>query len=76
MTLLSVDIGTTHVKACAYDEDGSFLGAAHRGTPTRRPREGGAEYEAHALITISKRIDDADDDTTARYRRSLSTPDS
>ena len=25
MTLLDVDIGTTHVRACAYGEDGKFL---------------------------------------------------
>jgi sugar (pentulose or hexulose) kinase len=25
LTLLGVDIGTTHVKACAYGEDGKFL---------------------------------------------------
>jgi xylulokinase len=49
LTLLGVDIGTTHVKACAYDEDGRFLGAAHRGTPTRRLRGDGAEYDAHAV---------------------------
>lgn len=49
MTLLGVDIGTTHVKACAYSEDGRFLGASHHDTPTRRPREGGAEYDAHAV---------------------------
>jgi sugar (pentulose or hexulose) kinase len=49
MTLLGVDIGTTHVKACAYDETGRFLGASHRGTPTRRLRGGGAEYDAHAV---------------------------
>jgi xylulokinase len=49
LTLLGVDIGTTHVKACAYDEDGSFLGASHRGTPTIRLRGGGAEYEARAV---------------------------
>lgn len=49
MTLLGVDIGTTHVKACAYDEDGRFLGIAHRDTPTRWLREGGAEYDAYAI---------------------------
>ncbi len=49
MTLLGVDIGTTHVKACAYYETGRFLGASHRGTPTRRLRGGGAEYDAHAV---------------------------
>jgi sugar (pentulose or hexulose) kinase len=49
MTLLGVDIGTTHVKACAYDEAGRFLGASRRGTPTRRLQGGGAEYDAHAV---------------------------
>ena len=49
LTLLGVDIGTTHVKACAYDEAGRFLGASHRNTPTRRLRGGGAEYEARAV---------------------------
>lgn len=48
MTLLGVDIGTTHVKACAYDEDGKFLGASHHDTPTRRHQGGKAEYEAPA----------------------------
>lgn len=45
MTLLGVDIGTTRVKACAYDEDGRSLGAAYRDTPTRR-HQGGSDYEA------------------------------
>ena len=49
MTLLGVDIGTTYVKACAYDEDGSFLGATHRDTPTRRHHGGGAEYDAYEV---------------------------
>ncbi|MDP8939660.1 MAG: FGGY family carbohydrate kinase [Actinomycetota bacterium] len=49
MTLLGVDIGTTHVKACAYDEEGKFLGAAHRDTPTRQLQGGSAEYDAHAV---------------------------
>lgn len=49
MTLLGVDIGTTHVKACAYSEDGRFLGAYHHSTPTRRLRAGRAEYDACAV---------------------------
>jgi sugar (pentulose or hexulose) kinase len=49
LTLLGVDIGTTHVKACAYGEDGKFIGAAHRGTPTSRSRGDGAEYDACAI---------------------------
>lgn len=47
--LLGVDIGTTHVKVCAYDEDGKFLGATQRETPTRRLQEGRAEYDAPAV---------------------------
>lgn len=42
MTLVGVDIVTTHVKACAYDEEGRFLGDAHRDTPTRRHQGGDA----------------------------------
>jgi xylulokinase len=50
LALLGLDIGTTHLKACAYDEvHGKFLGVAHRGTPTRRLRGDGAEYDAHAI---------------------------
>ena len=49
MTLLGVDIGTTHVKACAYGDNGEFLGVARQGTPTSRLRGGGAEYDAHAI---------------------------
>src|SRR5215217_7092321 len=49
LTLLGVDIGTTHVKACAYDEEGRFLGASRRGTATSRSRGGGAEYDACAV---------------------------
>lgn len=49
MTLLGVDIGTTHVKACAYDEDGGFIGTAHRDTPTRQLKGGSAEYNAHEI---------------------------
>ena len=46
---MGVDIGTTYIKACAYDEDGKFLGAAHRDTPTRQHQGGSAEYEAHEI---------------------------
>ncbi len=49
MILLGVDIGTTHVKACAYGEDGSFLGSSRLSTPTRRLQGGGAEYDARAV---------------------------
>ena len=43
LTLLGVDIGTTHVKACAYGEDGRLLKASRQVTPTTRNRGGGAE---------------------------------
>ena len=49
MTLLGIDIGTTHVKARAYDEAGRLLADARRRTPTTRPPAGGAEYTADAL---------------------------
>ncbi len=46
MILLGIDIGTTHVKACAYDEEGRLLGDARRPTPTERLPGGGAQYGA------------------------------
>jgi xylulokinase len=48
-TLLGIDIGTTHVKARAYDEEGRLLGDARRPTPTQRLPGGGAHYHAHSL---------------------------
>jgi sugar (pentulose or hexulose) kinase len=58
--LLGVDIGTTHVKACAYGEDGRFLGASRRSTPTRRLRASGAEYDAraveHAVFEVIRQV--------------------
>ncbi len=47
--LLGIDIGTTHVKARAYDEAGRLLADARRQTPTTRLPAGGAEYAADAL---------------------------
>ena len=52
MTLLGADIGTTHVKACMYDEEGRFLGGVQRPTPTRWLPDGGAEYDASALERV------------------------
>ena len=49
MTLLGIDIGTTHVKARAYDEDGRLRAEARAQTPTMRLPGGGADYEASAL---------------------------
>lgn len=49
MALLGIDIGTTHVKARAYDENGRLLAEARRATPTLRTPGGGAEYAADAL---------------------------
>ncbi len=49
MTLLGVDIGTTHVKACVYGEDGGFLGVHRCNTPSRRVPGGGVEYEGREL---------------------------
>jgi xylulokinase len=47
--LLGLDIGTTHVKACAYDAEGRLLAAARRRTPTARSGGGRAEYQAEPL---------------------------
>ena len=52
MMLLGVDIGTTRVKACAYDEEGRSLGAAYRDTPTCR-YQGGVEYEASEVERVA-----------------------
>jgi xylulokinase len=49
LTLLGIDIGTTHVKARAYDETGRLLAEARRPTPTTRLPGGGAEYAPDAL---------------------------
>jgi sugar (pentulose or hexulose) kinase len=46
--LLGIDLGTTHVKACAYDDGGCLLAVARHLTPTRR-LPGGAEYDARSL---------------------------
>lgn len=53
LMLLGVDIGTTYVKACMYDEKGRFLGGVHRPTPTRRLPDGGAEYDASAIEQVA-----------------------
>jgi len=47
--LLGLDIGTTHVKARAYDEEGRLLASARRKTPTKWLPGGGAEYHAFPL---------------------------
>ncbi|MGI9050290.1 MAG: FGGY-family carbohydrate kinase [Rubrobacteraceae bacterium] len=52
LVLLGVDVGTTNVKACAYDEEGRLLHCAKRPMPTRRLRGGGAEYEARGLERV------------------------
>ncbi|MDQ3237524.1 MAG: FGGY family carbohydrate kinase [Actinomycetota bacterium] len=49
LTLLGLDIGTTHVKARAYDEEGRLLASARRKTPTNWLPGGGAEYHAGPL---------------------------
>ena len=49
MTLLGIDLGTTHIKVCAYDEDGELLAAVRRSTPTRWLSKGRAEYDAGPL---------------------------
>jgi sugar (pentulose or hexulose) kinase len=54
--LLGIDLGTTHVKACAYDEDGRFLYGFSRPTPTRRLPGGGGEYHAPSLERVALEV--------------------
>jgi xylulokinase len=49
LTLLGIDIGTTHIKARAYDEEGRLLAEGRCPTPTERPPGGGAEYAAAVI---------------------------
>jgi xylulokinase len=53
LALLGADIGTTYIKVCMYDEEGSSLGGVHRPTPTRRLPNGGAEYDAPAIERVT-----------------------
>ena len=52
LVLLGVDVGTTNVKACAYDEEGNLIHRAKRPTPTTKLRGGGAEYDGGALERV------------------------
>lgn len=58
--LLGIDIGTTHIKVCAYDNEGNLLSSARRHTPVRRLPEGGAEYHAtrieHAAFEAAREV--------------------
>jgi glycerol kinase len=49
LTLLGLDIGTTHVKASNYNEEGPLLASARRRTPTVWFQGGWAEYHAGPL---------------------------
>ena len=52
LMLLGIDVGTTNVKACAYDGEGSLLYCAKRPMPTARIN-GGAEYDARDLERVA-----------------------
>ena len=54
LTLLGFDIGTTHMKACAYGEDGRLLAVSCRDTPTTRNRGGGAEDYLGRYISLAR----------------------
>ncbi|MGE5673492.1 MAG: FGGY-family carbohydrate kinase [Mycobacterium leprae] len=49
--LIGIDVGTTHLKAAAFNEQGAQLALATVDTPTQRLPDGGAEYDPEALWT-------------------------
>jgi xylulokinase len=54
--LLSVDLGTTGVKAAAYTTDGRLLGASYLEYPLIRTGDGIVEQDAELWWTLSKRV--------------------
>lgn len=48
--LVGVDIGTTNVKAVAYDVEGRVLASAGRPQEVHRPRPGWAEYDPETMF--------------------------
>ncbi len=52
MTLVSIDIGTTHCKAGLFDEKGAVIKIASRPTISRQSREGWVYYEPQEILDI------------------------
>lgn len=47
--LLGIDIGTTNLKAVAFDDTGNILAKATAPTPTQHPQPGWAEHDPEAI---------------------------
>lgn len=54
--VIGVDVGTTNVKAVAFDPSGRARADATTPTPTERPRPGWAEHDAEALWQAAARV--------------------
>ena len=52
MTLLAIDIGTTHCKAGLFDVNGTVMKIASRKTITRQSSDGWAYYEPHEMLGV------------------------
>ena len=50
MSTVGVDLGTSGVRAVAYDEQGKQIAAAAEKTSLKRPREGWVVLDAEALL--------------------------
>lgn len=59
-TILTLDLGTTALKATLFDLDGDVLAAAQTTFPTRRPRPGWAEQDAQewwqATVSATRQV--------------------
>ncbi|NJO81497.1 MAG: hypothetical protein HC828_01195 [Blastochloris sp.] len=59
-SILGLDIGTTSVKACFYDDNGKLIASANRPTPVTNPRPRWAEHDPEALwLGVVESIQDA-----------------
>ncbi len=66
MSLLGVDLGTTGVKAAAFDEEGRLLASAYREYPLRFPRPGWIELDSNRVMRGAR---DAVREVAAKTRR-------
>lgn len=56
VALVGLDVGTTNVKAAAYDRSGSVLAASSRRLPVIEPRPGWAEYDPEVLFDTAASV--------------------
>lgn len=54
--VIGLDVGTTSVKAVAFDRAGQVVAGANTPTPTERPQPGWAEHDPEALWAASARV--------------------